>query len=275
MFKAKTRPRVLRTDLLRCGDVILTRGRGKAPRKIAGFSLGRYSHAAFCLGSVFRLESDDNGIGVIASKLRECGYENDELILLEDVSELDAITVLRHPEFPTKIESVGSDPVFYQVIDESLGKEYPPLSALAQASPLGRLLPGLAKRLLASYELKDSGHVEKINPGPFCSQLIAEIFMRLNLRLFRFGNSRRTNSMSPNDLAHSRLRPVSNIFNEPGQNFVASEELLHKLNKDTAHNMATKEDLVDIHRKNIQARARLAKLELLADFERRFEAPKE
>jgi hypothetical protein len=98
--------------------------------------------------------------------------------------------------------------------------------------------------------------------------------MRLNLRLFRFGNSRRTNSISPN-LAHSRLRPISNIFNEPGQNFVASEELLHKLNKDNTHNMATKEDLVDIHRKNIQARARLAELGLLADFERRFEAPKE
>jgi hypothetical protein len=161
MFRAKTRSRVLRTDLLRCGDVILTRARGKEPRKIAGFSLGRYSHAAFCLGSVFRLESDDNGIGVIASKLHECGYENDELVLLEDVSDFDAITVLRHPEFPTRIESVDSDPVFYEVINESLGKEYPPLSALAQAWPLGRLWPGLAKRLLASYELKDLGHVRK------------------------------------------------------------------------------------------------------------------
>jgi hypothetical protein len=165
MFKVKTRPRVLRTDLLRSGDVILTRGRGKAPRKIAGFSLGRYSHAAFCLGSVFRLESDDNGIGVIASKLHECGYENDELVLLEDVSEFDAITVLRHPEFPTKIESVGSDPVFYEVINESLGKEYPPLSALAQASPLGRLLPGPAKGLLASYELKDPGSCRENQSG--------------------------------------------------------------------------------------------------------------
>jgi hypothetical protein len=190
-------PLILRTDLLRRGDVLLTRGGEKDSALIARLSDGPFSHAALVVNKAMTFESDGGlighrpisllGLGEVAGQFRPLG---------RIPGEAKDGAVYRHP----LMEKVPKDEfrtALAAQMGESYGKDYSELYRLVQLSNL----PPQVQPLLASF-VRLFENEEKI-AGPFCSELVARFFARLGLSLF--DPDRPPEQVSPNALATSNL----------------------------------------------------------------------
>jgi len=195
---------MLRLNALRAGDVILTRGLEKMSTAIAHLSDGEFSHAALCTAANIVFESDGGLVGF--KVLENLGWTKTihgegQLGRLPDAAKNCA--VYRHP----KMQSVSADrfaAVLEQEMLESFGKHYSEmfrLIRLANINDSAKHLVGSFLRLHHRWYLKDN------IPGPFCSELVARFYKRLDLPLFQSGKL--PDQISPNDLTRSLLIRVN------------------------------------------------------------------
>jgi hypothetical protein len=94
------------------------------------------------------------------------------------------------------------------LMEEDLGKNYSELFRLVAVLDLDHSVSSILTSISHALEKKLETNV----PGPFCSELIAKFYQRLNLQLF--DDQRPPERVSPNDLASSRLCPVSDVVVE-------------------------------------------------------------
>jgi len=195
---------VLRTDLIRPGDVLLSLGRKMKSRLIDHYTGNRgYSHASLCVGSYFTYESDGNLIGnrhiyphahvarrYFLTRRDEYGLPSGDPV---------SFRLFRHPEM-CEFDSSRPTPKFEAALrklaKETLGGDYSQLSRM-----VGLAKTGVVQRLLLNSfaELADKmDRKQKVNLS-FCSELVALFFEYLGLQLFRDG--RRPEQVTPNDLA--------------------------------------------------------------------------
>jgi hypothetical protein len=214
------RPRYLVTDRLRFGDIILIRSKNEAKwtlkdkitsALIAVGGLGQYSHSMVVIGGGNWFDADDKGIGEstfpserIVKVCRHAG----NIRFYVDTEKYGAFDVFRHPDFPV---TTNEDDYFEQLkhLLRYLGHQYPQFSELADAaswSPKG-LIPFLRKILHNIEAWFFKGSVAPTNPGPFCSQLVAQFYHDINVPLFQ--GKREPKSVGPNDLAYSRLERIT------------------------------------------------------------------
>lgn len=199
-----TLPRfVLRSDLLLPGDVLLTRPKATTAKLIAGLSAGRFSHAALFVASNMIFESDGGLIGY--KLLRRSGWAKDSRhpVSLEEIpaKNVAEATVLRHPRMSSA--STCFDDALSTEMSEALGKDYSQLRRLVRLASIPR---HLLKPVEGAVSLLDAYLAANKVPGPFCSELVAKVYRRLDLPLF--DDESLPESISPNDLARSRLQRV-------------------------------------------------------------------
>jgi hypothetical protein len=198
---------LVRSDLLQVGDVILTRGADIASTLIAKWTAGEFSHAALCIERGMILESD--GTIIRHKLLLHFGFVkiNDAL---KNVSQLpdnpSKAAVYRHPEIETVRDQLTE--AVRLLMEGDLGKNYSELFRLVALLNLDHSVSSILTSLSRALEKKMETNV----PGPFCSELIAKFYQRLNLQLF--DDQRPPERVSPNDLASSRLCPVSDVVVE-------------------------------------------------------------
>jgi hypothetical protein len=216
----------LRTEIVKPGDVILSRSSGKESKIIAKFTRGRYSHAALVCNPSVRFESLSDGIGFTWSDISRAEYHEDEgFWLLEDISHYSDIAVYRYPNLSKEKEDAVKATLL-KLVDTFYGLEYPDLTHLADASSPSPTLRRLAAVLLRYFGKKTQK--TPIIPGPFCSELVALVFDSLGLPLF--DSNRPAKTISPNDLSRSRLRLVPNAICCSAGEIENNEKLVRELN---------------------------------------------
>lgn len=196
---------VLALDALMPFDVILTRPRGVPSSKgIALLTAGRYSHAALVIDGCVRFESVGRGVGFSASSdnlvVRTKGHRR----VVEDVSKYSHVAVFRHPEIARLTNQKRTD--LRDRMMTALARynylAYPPLSGFT----------GIVKE--AEGALRVSRLLERLPrptelDGPFCSELVAEVFAAFGYALF--DDELPSNRVTPNALARSRLQSVPGV----------------------------------------------------------------
>ena len=218
---------MVRTDILRPGDVLLSRSSGllSALTTFAtanGNARRRYSHAALVLQGGSWFESSDNGVAFLYKRVSKTEKHGTELWRLVDVSDFVHFDVYRHPLLERSHPPSELAQLIIKLTRHWVGREYPPLRRLAGATPL---LPGLPrfKRILG--DIKDKYDEVRfklprvVAPGPFCSELVVRIYrelaLELNPKLTVFVAPRSARLISPNDLADpeiSTLRIVNDAI---------------------------------------------------------------
>ena len=199
-------PLLLCTDRVRGGDVLLTLGSEKKSAAIARFSGGRYSHAALCVNSEMIFESDG---GVVDRKFFEdLGWAT----IAGSPARLGAVpgrpaqfALYRHPRMSDVSESRFKEALLEEM-SESYGKDY---SEMFRLAALAQTAPAIKAVLDSYYRIEHKlRHAENV-PGPFCSELVARVYERLGLSLF--SKLKRSEQVSPSDLAESNLEKIEDV----------------------------------------------------------------
>lgn len=220
----------LRIDLLRPGDVILTHGGAKSSKVIATGTRGRFSHASMFINGQVKLESTSDGVGYTIIKFSKIEYHpNYEDIrkcywLLEDISSLKQIKILRHDDLKNENNEALSAKLF-KLLQKDFGKEYS-LKELAYASSKNVFIRYIVKTILSVVDRFRK--VSPINPGPFCSMLIAQMYSELGIELFK--RSRLPNETNPNDFVDSNLNEVRGVICNEDPTIENEKELLQSYN---------------------------------------------
>jgi len=225
--------RMIRADLLKPGDVLLSRSRGlfSTLTRLAtagGDPRRLYSHAALVIWGQSWFESNDNGVGFLFKRIDKAERHDNDLWRLIDVSNYVHFDVYRHPvldkNHDVEIDSALTNLIF-NLAGQWAGREYPPLRRLSGTTPLLSNVPRV-KRFLGDVSDKLDQLLFKlpgvVAPGPFCSELVARIYGELAckwdpvLNLFKSPLGARL--ASPNDLADSSISML-----EPCPNLVVHE----------------------------------------------------
>jgi hypothetical protein len=211
---------LLRSELIQRGDVLLTLGPDRMSKWIARLSRGQFSHAALCIGPSIIFESDGGIIGRklivrLGSVKSDAGWLN---LCRVPGAEVTLCAVFRHPEMQNISEEQFNN-ALEQELQDSLGRYYSKEQRLLLMAPWA-----LRPVLLPLLKLRDRRTKGRVH-GKFCSELVAEFFLRLGLGLFR--NRRPPHLISPNDLAHSLLGEVEGavVDSEDIQDFVFQSEI--------------------------------------------------
>jgi hypothetical protein len=211
---------VLRTERMQPGDILLTRGAGAqsalidfATRPtspgIAGKPPG-YSHAAIIISQSSTFESDGGIVGFRA--IRGLGWimlEGKDCYIAEIPGKPTFCRLYRHPLMGNVSPNLLRE-TFDSEIRNSWGKDYSEYHRLVRlafpdVSTLGRTKNVVANAvaLLEEWFIYDKLH------GPFCSELIARIFSRLDLPLFN--GTVAPDKVTPNALAQSNLSYLPDV----------------------------------------------------------------
>jgi hypothetical protein len=222
---------VLKADVVRAGDVLLTRGRGLGSAAIAALSggpglasaaiavmmRGLFSHAAIwlprvtgtaALTGIFGLElfeSEDSGVGEtsLTKAYFTTRHGMQELGML--ISDAAAVALFRHPMIE-KLEPRLLEDAANRLREKEQYLGYSELDRLAQAANRMPLLKPYITSFLRSQDNRDVTLV----PGSFCSELVAKYFDELGLALFE--PRRAPETVAPNDLRDSLLKEVKGAF---------------------------------------------------------------
>jgi hypothetical protein len=191
---------VLRTDLIKPGDVLLTRGPGVESAAIAALSGGPFSHAAFFVNPYTTFESDG---GIVRYKLINylgSAEHGEKLLPIGEMTGNPIVAELRrHPDIQAvPVERFAE--ALQQEYSESFGKNYSEYHRLIRLANIPGPLRHLAAETIRLYEIWTAG--EKVT-GSFCSELVVRIFDRLGLELFE--TKQRPEEITPNALARSKL----------------------------------------------------------------------
>lgn len=193
---------MLRTDVVRPGDVLLSHGGGAFSKAIATATEGPFSHAAFVINAALTFESDKGVIGHRLLRPLGFGKAGDEVVRLAEVpGEPSYFAIFRHPRI-AEISSEQFAKVVEEVMSDNYGLDY---SQLQRLVPLGTFAAGLDVLVAHFARLLDHFKQDAIH-GPFCSELVTRFYERLGLPLFT-GNHR-PSEVSPNDLSRSALNVV-------------------------------------------------------------------
>lgn len=188
-------------------DVLLTRGAAKQSLWIAKLTSGKFSHAALVVNRWFLFESDDVGVGYTPLKIHRIECLKDKRKLLSELSDVDQAVILRHP----CLDSATAESLENKLADALaplIGLQYPEWTKLATALP-GWALTQLGRLALS---LVDIGDTKVVNPGPFCSQMVAAVLMDvLGPKLSVFVPSRGPETVSPNVFLSSELKPLKGV----------------------------------------------------------------
>jgi hypothetical protein len=240
------------------GDVLLTRSNATTAKLIAELSVGQFSHAALFTASNIIFESDG---GLIGSKLlRRRGLAKDSWhpVPLEEIPGKTVVEamVLRHPDMSNA--SACFNDALYTEMRDSLGRDYSQLHRLVR---LASIPPSLHKPVEGAVSLFDAYFAANKIPGPFCSELVAKVYRRLDLPLF--AGERPPESISPNDLARSRLQRVLGAVVDTAQpgalEFVSEDE-----GADYSTIASTFDDYKQIARNQLGVRGQVYEIEELA-----------
>lgn len=224
---AAQRTQFLRLDLLQPLDVVLSGGKEFQQVIIrAGTGFGQFSHASLVIQSCLWFESDEYGVLPTLKAptfVGRCGSE--PIYLLEAPNHWQ---VLRHPDLGNLDEDkdVELKQRFGALWRELQLHQYPPLEQLADAAHFQTKGKAVIRRLLRvldliRWQLEMSDR--PVIAGHFCAELVAEVFARLDIKLF--ADDRPAIRVSPNALAKmSLLRPMQVIGGLP-QGFRKDREL--------------------------------------------------
>jgi hypothetical protein len=192
---------VLRVDLIRRGDVLLTHGSDIKSKAVAKFSGGQFSHAALCVNQYMTFESDMDVIGHrLIHVLGIANLGKEQATLGRIPGDVAHCAVYRHPSMEAVSEKSFSEALALEM-QESYGKDYSELYRLVGLSNLPPSIQSLIDQVARLYERKS----ENVH-GPFCSELVSRFFGRVGLSLF--DDDRRPEAISPSDLAKSKLELV-------------------------------------------------------------------
>lgn len=216
----------VRADLLRPADVILSSESGKGGKSLARLSGGRYSHASLVTGPNLRFESLLDGVGFSQVLIAKCECQEQEVRLLQDISDFGCVEVLRHPDLKTAARNQLAARV-RGIVATYLGLQYPNFESLSKAAPDNLLPRWVLQRMLAIADVLRQENI--VNPGPFCSMLISLAFEQLGVDLF--DDSRPADTVNPNDLCGSRLVPLDNLICTEDPTISNDEEQLARVNK--------------------------------------------
>jgi hypothetical protein len=204
MFPMSLVPSVICLNSLKPLDVVVTRPRlAPLSKGIAALTSGKYSHAALVVSRLIRFEATATGLGYSIARPSYAAIENSGLppLLMQSMHRYAHVAVYRHPQ----IEKLDAEALrkrqdeLIEIAGQFNALRYPPVSAFANlAASIG--WPRYLTNKLSGWPAKES------NFGPFCSQLVAEIFEQLDLPAFSI--PQQSNVVSPSAFASnsSRLR---------------------------------------------------------------------
>lgn len=195
------------------------------------------SHAAIFVDNWFRFESNDDGVLYTPIRVAKCfpGAGTDrkpETLppILEDVSHYAKVAVYRHRRLDQAEPEIISNSIRH-IVNDFLGKQYPELEKLASASTSWKWAQQPMGLALAALDLERLGKV--LNPGPFCSELVATVLQQLDCQLF--DEERNPKEINPNHLANSRLEIQDHmISNKCDYTSPSDETMVQELNMNAA-----------------------------------------
>jgi hypothetical protein len=160
------KPKTLRADLLKFGDVILSSGHAAKDIVVVlgtreGSPKRRYSHAALVLTPTIWLESTGEGTGLTYQEI-VTSWESDRQRRLVDVTHYREIDVFRMPELEASAIDPTSD-AFQALLQEFVGFQYPRLCELADTTKWLKQFPETKRRIMDAFNPD-----EVVNPGAFC-----------------------------------------------------------------------------------------------------------
>lgn len=160
------------------------------------------SHAAIAVSRTLRFEAMEDGITFTPVKISRVGMREGQLALLEDISSFTDFKVLRHPQLE-KLSELELAPLQEQLI-RACGvfnvREYPSIVVFK------RFRDRVPQEFVRLFDRLTGQAGEKIAPGPFCSQLIVDVYDALGYPLFEDGRSGA--DVAPCDLMQSSLEPA-------------------------------------------------------------------
>lgn len=180
------------------------------------------------MNSVCRFESDNDGVLFTPAILERVEYhEGYGNWLLENVSDLVHIKVLRHPDIlDGKLSDIESR--LFDLTRQYVGKSYPHSVRPALAAAFFfRWIAYVIAWLISKCE------PHKFKPGPFCSELVTRFYTALNIQLF--DREVDPTRISPNDLMRSRLVAVPGVTCMAVGTVPNNELLCRDLNSDREH----------------------------------------
>jgi hypothetical protein len=224
----------VRKDVIRAGDVVLSRGQDKESSAIALATGGRYSHAAIFLPFRFDdtiplrldhdltveeaerkygtfhfkgvhldlVEADDYGVGAVPPRTLSIAFggRRYDVIRLSGERPPKNAVLLRHPDIVNKsVDEHAIEKAVQTFADAELLRRYSSADRLVGPLPLPRPI----KRMLGRVLLWRYPQPERlILPGCFCSELVVKFFERLGVPLF--ADTSVPEHISPNHLVPSR-----------------------------------------------------------------------
>jgi hypothetical protein len=164
------------------GDVLLSTTRAMSSALIRSMTFSEYSHASLHLGAGVIIQStSDEGVAFATLELVKA-ESNARLGVSRVWGRLPGATVLhvyRHESLTNlQLSFEQQDPLRTwlneYVMTSYWGKDYARLATLASASPFLSFAPK-AKTAVLNAVGRLGADVGKVAPGPFCSQLVAEV----------------------------------------------------------------------------------------------------
>jgi hypothetical protein len=189
-------------------DVLLSLAKGWESKGIAAGTTGPYSHAAIAISRTIRFESVDKGVTFTPVVLAGVRVGETEPSLFESRRGYVRCHVYRHPGLAEMSEAQKADlqARLIHYTSRFNFRAYPPLAAFEELFRQNFPFAESAHQKIFQWLLKRLRDKPDPFAGPFCSQLIAELFNLLKLPLF--DAAIHTDAISPTKLAHSELRRV-------------------------------------------------------------------
>lgn len=213
--------RYIRLDKLRPLDVILSKPKRRKDCKssdaIAFLTskgtriLSKFSHASIVITPFILIEAIEKGTHFRGQEPTKCIVDKDSgIVLLKDVHDYENIAIYRHKELVNidADETIKKQIKAFHAVFKYFLLEYPTIDELRNNFKDRSIRVKIADLLVGKAVTYYSSMENKIVTGPFCSQLVCELFNELHLKLFKESKEIDFNSIAPIDLTLSELTPV-------------------------------------------------------------------
>jgi hypothetical protein len=197
--------------LLLSGDIVLTAYRHVGSRVIQALSKGLYSHAGIVINNAAILESTTAGIGylpLVPERVEK--LHGRARVLYEFPEDVSRAVVLRKVDLFKVATPDQVERLIFNCASLFIWKEYPQLCALASTLDSSSLIKQIGEPLVRLIETRV--RKPRINPGPFCSALVATVYQMLNISLIP---GTPPGQFSPNTFLKANLQMVRDAVTQP------------------------------------------------------------